>query len=309
MQIKFLSNILLVTSLFFSSQSQAVTKTFVCNECSASAMKIAATEGPVKYGTSQVVVVDFVNETSRKFTVVSKEDTYGEPLVTASERNLTSAEQQSVLALFDYRRLVIDAVKNAEEINKQLFPNYVNVPSQQVSLPFAVAAEPRLYVGYIKFKGNPYDFLSTSSDRNSLFNNHFKTTTGIIQAAANQVLTTISIPHVISMGVTIDILFYEDEYGYIPAGFVKVGINWGDQTFVPISGIDKNNNSIPMSKQALLNDRYSLGLSGGGDQTLFEKYANFLIVGGSGSGGGGCTLSVKDVTIVGDRYIYIYECK
>ena len=129
MQKIFLCCILLFIQLIFPSPSHAITETIVCNDCSASAMQIAATEGLIKYGTNNVVVVDFVNKTSRKFTVVNKDDAHGEPFITASETKLSSDEQKSVLALFEYRRLLIDSVKNAEEINKQLFPNNVDAKS------------------------------------------------------------------------------------------------------------------------------------------------------------------------------------
>ena len=303
--------LLLCGLLSFSSQSLAITKTEVCNSCSYSEMEQKATSAQVKFGTSHVVIVDFVNKSSRKFTVVNDEGDRGEPIRYAYESSLSNEERVSVASLFEYRGLLVETVKQAEEINKKLYPNYVYAVPQKVSIQYSStdkADESRLYVGEITTKGDPYDFLTFSAIRNTVFERHIQTNRGILQATANNVLNTISIPKILDLGVFIDVRFYLDDLGEQPNGVVQVGIDTLERGFVPLSGKDVNNNDIPMTASQVLGGGFSLGGSGN-IKEKFERYSSTLVGGSPAGGSGGCTLYVKETIVIDGRYYFIYACK
>jgi len=305
------STLLLCGLLSFSSQSLAITKTEVCNGCSHSEMEQKATFAQVKFGTRHVVVVDFVHKYSRKFTVVNDEDDRGEPIRYAYESSLSSGERASVASLFEYRGLLVETVKQAEEINKKLYPNYVYAATQKVSIQYSSedkANESRLYVGEIKTKGDPYDFLTFSSIRNTVFDSHIQTNSGILQATANNVLNTISIPKILDLGVFIDVKFYSDDLGEQPNGVVQVGINALERGFVPVSGKDANNNDIPMTASQVLGGGFSLGGSGNIKEKL-ERYSSTLVYGSTAGVSRGCRLYVKETIVIDGRSYFIYACK
>jgi hypothetical protein len=303
--------LLLCGLLSFSSQSLAITKTEVCNGCSYSEMEKKATTAQVKFGASHVVIVDFVNKSSRKFTVVNDEGDRGEPIRYAYESSLSNEERASVASLFEYRGLLVETVKQAEEINKKLYPNYVYAAPQKVSIQYSStdkADESRLYVGEIKTKGDPYDFLTFSAISNTVFERHIQTNSGILQATANNVLNTISIPKIMDLGVFIDVKFYSDDLGEQPNGVVQVGIDALERGFVPISGKDVNKNDIPMTASQALGGGFSLGGSGN-IKEKFERYLSTLIGGSTAGGSGGCSLYVKETIVIDGRYYFIYACK
>jgi hypothetical protein len=303
--------LLLCGLLSFSSQSLAITKTEVCNGCSYSEMEKKATTAQVKFGASHVVIVDFVNKSSRKFTVVNDEGDRGEPIRYAYESSLSNEERASVASLFEYRGLLVETVKQAEEINKKLYPNYVYAAPQKVSIQYSStdkADESRLYVGEIKTKGDPYDFLTFSAISNTVFERHIQTNSGILQATANNVLNTISIPKIMDLGVFIDVKFYSDDLGEQPNGVVQVGIDALERGFVPISGKDVNKNDIPMTASQALGGGFSLGGSGN-IKEKFERYSSTLIGGSTAGGSGGCSLYVKETIVIDGRYYFIYACK
>jgi hypothetical protein len=129
-----------------------------------------------------------------------------------------------------------------------------------------------------------------------------------LQATANNVLNTISIPKIMDLGVFIDVKFYSDDLGEQPNGVVQVGIDALERGFVPISGKDVNKNDIPMTASQALGGGFSLGGSGN-IKEKFERYSSTLIGGSTAGGSGGCSLYVKETIVIDGRYYFIYACK
>ncbi|WP_394131806.1 hypothetical protein [Shewanella maritima] len=287
---------------FISFLVNAETKSIVCNGCSSEEMQIQAERSSNRYKQSHVVVLDFVDETARKYSLVPSDGRFGKPIMTSNESYITSGEQHDIDLIFSYRKELIRVIKLAEAKSQISFPVF---SPQQHSTTSSNSTE-LLYAGEVKAKGSPYDFMTASYYQNGIYDFYFEGPDAQLSHIISDTLDKVNIPDMKEMGAYLRIIFVSNSDGTGPNGFLSVTFDVVTQTFDVIGGRDGDKNTVPLSSSDVLGKDFQF--TSGEDKAKFEKYSSTL-VGGSTSGSGGCTLQVVASKQVGDRYIYTYTCE
>lgn len=275
----------------------------VCNDCSASQIERSAERNARGFGHNHVIVVDFVKKSAKKFSVINDENRHGEPITDTYEVAMSNDEIHDVAILHEYRKEAIRVIKVAEQKSAQKFPSSQkssSVQSNKDDIEY-------VYVGEMKWKGNPYDFSRESFTRNAAYQYYFADDTKDLTKLISSTFGKIKFPNLSKMGVSIKIKFYSDSLGEVEAGSAIVSIDTTRERMEVLSAIDADNNSVPFSKYQVSGQKFQF--SSEGNKNRFEGYVGSLFGSGSITGGvsGGC--AVSKVVKRGNRYIYTYQCK
>lgn len=266
----------------------------VCNDCSESQQIRAAEREGRGWGYNQVIVVDIIHESSRKFSVINDEDRHGEPTTNTYQVAMTNDEIHDVRAVYDYRRELINVIKRAEQKGQ------IQFPSAQRSAASKNNDDTNFYyMGEVPAKGNPYDFIRTTMIKNDLYDYHFAGDTGLLTQIVSSSFNKIKIPKMNDLGVKLTIQFYSDSLGQVKNGSVEVAIDLNRKRFDVLSARDVDNNSVPIKKSQV--NGHDFGFATGDRQNTFNTYIEHMF------SSGGCTF--KKGEKLGNRYIFTYSCR
>jgi hypothetical protein len=289
---------ILLCLLFTTSNAFAGLTTLHCAGCTDIQMERTAKYIIRKEGSERVVVMDYMNETAKKYKVFYTTSPRGEPEINAYEQGMTYEELHDVEIIFEYRRAIVDMLKKAK--NK--------IPYGMSSKSTANTSEKDtayFSAGHIKVKGNPFDFVTTSQFRNNIYDYYISEDASKFDQIISGTLNKVNIPLLKDADISVDIIFIDVvDFLEVPNGSGVITIDFDRKSLELLSLRDKDNNTVPTSVTAA---RGEYGFRTSESSEVFQTYLlDSFGTGGGDNGGSGC--HVTEVESIDGRHSFTFRC-
>jgi len=292
----------LIASILITSNAFAGIITIPCTDCTEVQMGRAAEISMRRDGSKYFVIMDYMNKTARKYQVFKSTSSNGEPITNTYLQAMTSEEIHDADIIFEYRRVIVDMLKEAESKVPYGLDSNINTNMVSAKSSTASAASRTAYysVGSIKVKGSPLDFVTTSRFRNNIYDYYVAGHSGQLAQIISGTFNKIDIPLMKNSDIKLEIVFVDVVDGVaVTNGRGVITIDFDYESLDVLVLKDKDNNSVPTAAAA------APGTYSFATESSYDAFSAFLTT-TFVSGGSGCTVTMVQST--DGRHVFTYVC-